>query len=95
MGTIRDRIGKIHMYTHGVSFGIPEYLAEKGLDLNIEYVGDGMKNSVLAIEIFKTKKVEKEEEHDSNECIQEDQRETRWGSSLLCSLRRSDGSGGR
>lgn len=64
MGIIRDRIGKIHMYTHGVNFGIPEYLAEKGLDVNIEYVGDETKNSVLAIEIFKTKKVEKEEEHD-------------------------------
>lgn len=64
MGTIRDRVGKIHMYTHGVSFGIPEYLAEKGLDVNIEYVGDGIENSVLAIEIFKTKKLEKEEEHD-------------------------------
>lgn len=64
MGTIRDRVGKIHMYTHGVNFGIPEYLAEKGLDINIEYVGDGVENSVLAIEIFKTKKVEKEEEHD-------------------------------
>lgn len=64
MGTIRDIVGKIHMHTHGVSFGIPEYLAEKGLDVNIEYVGDGTENSVLAIEIFKTKKVEKEEEHD-------------------------------
>lgn len=64
MGTIRVRVGKIHMYTHGVNFGIPEYLAEKGLDVNIEYVGDGIENSVLAIEIFKTKKLEKEEEHD-------------------------------
>lgn len=38
MATIRNRLGKIHMFTRGRDFGVPEYLAEKGLDVNVEYV---------------------------------------------------------
>lgn len=30
MATIRNRLGKIHMFTRGRDFGVPEYLAEKG-----------------------------------------------------------------
>ena len=29
MATIRNRLGKIHMFTRGRDFGVPEYLAEK------------------------------------------------------------------
>ena len=35
MATIRNRLGKIHMFTQGRDLGIPKYLAEKGLDGNV------------------------------------------------------------
>lgn len=62
METIRNRLGKIHMFTQGRDFGIPKYLAEKGLDVNVEYVRNGIDNGMLAIEVFETKEVEKEKE---------------------------------
>ena len=45
--------------------GIPKYLAEKGLDVNVEYVRNGIDDGMLAIEAFETKEVEaeKEKEH--------------------------------
>lgn len=65
MATIRNRLGKIHMFTQGRDFGIPKYLAEKGLDVNVEYVRNGIDDGMLAIEAFETKEVEaeKEKEH--------------------------------
>ena len=51
MATIRNRLGKIHMFTRGRDFGVPEYLAEKGLDVNVEYVRNGMNDEMLAIEV--------------------------------------------
>ena len=41
MATIRNRLGKIHMFTRGRDFGVPEYLAEKGLDVNVHFQGAG------------------------------------------------------
>lgn len=66
MATIRNRLGKIHMFTQGRDLGIPKYLAEKGLDVNVEYVRNGIDDGMLAIEVFETKEVEaeKEKEHD-------------------------------
>lgn len=64
MATIRNRLGKIHMFTQGRDFGIPKYLAEKGLDVNVEYVRNGIDDGMLAIEAFETKEVEKEREYD-------------------------------
>ena len=64
MATIRNRLGKIHMFTHGRDFNIPKYLAEKGLDVNVDYVRNGMDDGMLAIEVFETEKIEKDKEHD-------------------------------
>ena len=64
MATIRNRLGKINMFTQGRDLGIPKYLAEKGLDVNVEYVRNGIDDGMLAIEVFETKEVEKEKEHD-------------------------------
>ena len=55
MATIRNRLGKINMFTQGRDFDIPKYLAEKGLDVNVEYVPNGIDNEMLAIEVFETK----------------------------------------
>ena len=55
MATIRNRLGKINMFTQGRDFDIPKYLAEKGLDVNVEYVPNGMDNGMLAIEVFEKK----------------------------------------
>ena len=63
-GTIRKRLGKIHMFTYGRDFGIPKYLAEKGMDVNIEYVRNGMNDEMLAIEVFDAEEAEKGKEHD-------------------------------
>lgn len=57
MATIRNRLGKIHMFTQGRDLGIPKYLAEKGLDVNVEYVRNGIDDGMLAIEAFETKEV--------------------------------------
>lgn len=62
MATIRNRLGKIHMFTQGRDLGIPKYLAEKGLDVNVEYVRNGIDDGMLAIEAFETKEVEEEKE---------------------------------
>lgn len=59
MATIRNRLGKINMFTQGRDFDIPKYLAEKGLDVNVEYVPNGMDNGMLAIEVFETKEIKK------------------------------------
>ena len=64
MATIRKRLGKIHMFTYGRDFGIPKYLAEKGMDVNIEYVRNGMNDEMLAIEVFDAEEAEKGKEHD-------------------------------
>ena len=56
MATIRNRLGKINMFTQGRDFDIPKYLAEKGLDVNVEYV--------LAIEVFETKEIKKENDNE-------------------------------
>ena len=56
MATIRNRLGKINMFTQGRDFDIPKYLAEKGLDVNVEYVPNGMDNGMLAIKYSKQKK---------------------------------------
>ena len=47
------------MFTQGRDFDIPKYLAEKGLDVNVEYVPNGMDNGMLAIEVFETKEIKK------------------------------------
>lgn len=54
------------MFTQGRELGIPKYLAEKGLDVNVEYVRNGIDDEMLTIEVFETKEVEaeKEKEHD-------------------------------
>ena len=64
MATIRNRLGKIHMFTQGRDLGIPKYLAEKGLDVNVEYVRNGIDDGMKE-EAFETKEVEaeKEKEH--------------------------------
>ena len=64
MATIRNRLGKIHMFTQGRDVGITKYRAEKGLHVNVEYVRQEIDNGMLAIEVFETKEVEKEKEHD-------------------------------
>lgn len=64
MATIRKRLGEIHMFTYGRDFGIPKYLAEKGMDVNIEYVRNGMNDEMLAIEVFDAEEAEKGKEHD-------------------------------
>lgn len=64
MATIRNRLGKINMFTQGRDFDIPEYLAEKGLDVNVEYVPNGMDNGMLAIEVFETKEIKKENDNE-------------------------------
>ena len=64
MATIRNRLGNFHMFTQGRELGIPNYLAEKGVDVNVDYVRIGIDVGMLAIEAFETKEVEKEEEHD-------------------------------
>lgn len=66
MATIRNRLGKIHMFTQGRDFDIPKYLAEKGLDVNVEYVRNGMDDGMLAIEVFETKEIKKEEDDNRN-----------------------------
>lgn len=63
MATIRKRLGKIHMFTYGRDFGIPKYLAEKGMDVNIEYVRNGMNDEMLAIEVFDAEEEEKGKEN--------------------------------
>ena len=64
MATIRNRLGKIHMFTQGRDLGIPKYLAEKGLDVNVEYVPNGRDNGMLAIEVFETKEIKKENDNE-------------------------------
>ena len=64
MATIRNRLGKINMFTQGRDFDIPKYLAEKGLDVNVEYVPNGMDNGMLAIEVFETKEIKKGESYE-------------------------------
>ena len=59
MATIRNRLGKINMFTQGRDFEIPKYLAEKGLDVNVEYVRNGMDDGMLAIEVFETQEIKK------------------------------------
>ena len=66
MATIRNRLGKIHMFTQGRDFEIPKYLAEKGLDVNVEYVRNGMDDGMLAIEVFETQEIKKEENDNRN-----------------------------
>ena len=64
MATIRNRLGKINMLTQGRDFDIPKSLAEKGLDVNVEYVPNGMDNGMLAIEVFETKEIKKENDNE-------------------------------
>ena len=40
------------------------YLAVKGLDVNVEYVPNGMDNGMLAIEVFETKEIKKENDNE-------------------------------
>lgn len=72
MATIRNRLGKIHMFTRGRDFGAPEYLAEKGLDVNVEYVRNGMNDEMLAIEVFETQEIAREKDDDKNKDIDVD-----------------------
>ena len=72
MATIRNRRGKIHMFTRGRDFGVPEYLAEKGLDVNVEYVRNGMNDEMLAIEVFETQEIAREKDDDKNKDIDVD-----------------------
>lgn len=72
MATIRNRLGKIHMFTRGQDFGVPEYLAEKGLDVNVEYVRNGMNDEMLAIEVFETQEIAREKDDDKNKDIDVD-----------------------
>lgn len=69
MATIRNRLGKINMFTQGRDFDIPKYLAEKGLDVNVEYVPNGMDNGMLAIEVFETQEIAREKDDDKNKDI--------------------------
>lgn len=72
MATIRNRLGKINMFTQGRNFDIPKYLAEKGLDVNVEYVPNGMDNGMLAIEVFETQEIAREKDDDKNKGIDVD-----------------------
>ena len=72
MATIRNRLVKIHMFTRGRDFGVPEYLAEKGLDVNVEYVRNGMNDEMLAIEVFETQEIAREKDDDKNKDIDVD-----------------------
>ena len=72
LATIRNRLGKIHMFTRGRDFGVPEYLAEKGLDVNVEYVRNGMNDQMLAIEVFETQEIAREKDDDKNKDIDVD-----------------------
>ncbi len=72
MATIRNRLGKINMFTQGRDFDIPKYLAEKGLDVNVEYVPNGMDNGMLAIEVFETQEIAREKDDDKNKGIDVD-----------------------
>lgn len=72
MATIRNRLGKIHMFTRGRDFVVPEYLAEKGLDVNVEYVRNGMNDEMLAIEVFETQEIAREKDDDKNKDIDVD-----------------------
>lgn len=72
MATIRNRLGKINMFTRGRDFGVPEYLAEKGLDVNVEYVRNGMNDEMLAIEVFETQEIAREKDDDKNKDIDVD-----------------------
>ena len=72
MATIRNRLGKINMFTQGRDFDIPKYLAEKGLDVNVEYVPNGMDNGMLAIEVFETQEIAREKDDDKNKDIDVD-----------------------
>ena len=72
MATIRNRLGKIHMFTRGRDFGVSEYLAEKGLDVNVEYVRNGMNDEMLAIEVFETQEIAREKDDDKNKDIDVD-----------------------
>ena len=54
----------IYAYVPGRDFDIPKYLAEKGLDVNVEYVPNGMDNGMLAIEVFETKEIKKENDNE-------------------------------
>ena len=72
MATIRNRLGKIHMFTRGRDSGVPEYLAEKGLDVNVEYVRNGMNDEMLAIEVFETQEIAREKDDDKNKDIDVD-----------------------
>ena len=67
MATIRNRLGKIHMFTRG-----RDYLAEKGLDVNVEYVRNGMNDEMLAIEVFETQEIAREKDDDKNKDIDVD-----------------------
>ena len=69
MATIRNRLGKINMFTQGRDFDIPKYLAEKGLDVNVEYVRNGMNDEMLAIEVFETQEIAREKDDDKNKDI--------------------------
>lgn len=72
MATIRNRLGKINMFTQGRDFDIPKYLAEKGLDVNVEYVRNGMNDEMLAIEVFETQEIAREKDDDKNKDIDVD-----------------------
>lgn len=72
MATIRNRLGKINMFTQGRDFDIPKYLAEKGLDVNVEYVRNGMNDEMLAIEVFETQEIAREKDDDKNKGIDVD-----------------------
>ena len=40
--------------------------AEKGLDVNVEYVRNGMNDEMLAIEVFETQEIAREKDDDKN-----------------------------
>lgn len=60
------------MFTRGRDFGVPKYLAEKGLDVNVEYVRNGMNDEMLAIEVFETQEIAREKDDDKNKGIDVD-----------------------
>lgn len=60
------------MFTRGRDFGVQEYLAEKGLDVNVEYVRNGMNDEMLAIEVFETQEIAREKDDDKNKDIDVD-----------------------
>ena len=71
-GNDQKQTRKIHMFTRGRDFGVPEYLAEKGLDVNVEYVRNGMNDEMLAIEVFETQEIAREKDDDKNKDIDVD-----------------------